>query len=654
MRTVRRGGFLTQGARRLAVSALLLFGCSDALIEPKAKEASNLDDRLTLRGRVCTQPPNANGFPVKVVLIIDESGSMCVSDPPGSQEGSGFCEQTAVQAIVPPGVAEPARVRALRRLVQQFGQSPNVRLSIVPFETNVKNVWPPAATGQRFARPDGSLNAYIAGLQSQLGKGTDYQGAIAYAYSLIAAIAAVSQTNPEELPRTRYVTVFLSDGTPFPRCSANDNLTQYADANNPELTWADSSGSGDFCNIIDPDSPDEITGFVKGTDRNQNYQIFSYVDQMMELKAQYNVGDIRFHTVLLFNEAAVRACGPICQDLYGTYPNTPPALYPQAAKAIATFTLRGMAERGNGVFQEFTDSQINNLGLGALDYSSLASRNVMKTLFVHSLSSVPGLEGREVDSDGDGLPDSLDNPFTEKTNNFFEDSDGDCFDDMFEVLRADQGFKPFEKDGRGCDPASPLTPGCRCRDTDGDGLSQYAEEYLGTRTGLVDSDGDGIPDGIEARYGLGVLSPTAGGLDTDGDGMSDLLEIRQNSNPTQRDRSFAERYGYQYETAAEVQADGRVCYDFAVSNVTLVTPPPRAGQLRGYNLFKLYFGEAPESGIATDYGTWRTACAWAQYNPPSVREPLGPELELTDDHFRRPDQLVDTTAYQTRCVGVAP
>jgi hypothetical protein len=103
-----------------------------------------------------------------------------VSDPPGAQEGSGFCQQVAV--VVPPGVTEPARVRALRRLVDQFRQQPNVQISIVPFETNVKNVWPPAATGNRFARPDGSLDTYIGGLQSQLGKGTDYQGAVSYAH----------------------------------------------------------------------------------------------------------------------------------------------------------------------------------------------------------------------------------------------------------------------------------------------------------------------------------------------------------------------------------------------------------------------------------------------------------------------------------------
>jgi hypothetical protein len=646
--------------RMLMATGLLaasLASCTDTLVEPPIEEQTNLDDRLTLTGRVCTAPANPNGFPVKVVLVIDQSGSMCVSDPPGSQEGSGFCQQVAV--VVPPGVTEPARVRALRRLVDQFEDQPNVQLSIVPFETNVKNVWPPAATGNRFARPDGSLDTYISGLQSQLGKGTDYQGALSYAYSLIASdITANAQTNPEVLPRTRYVVVFLTDGTPYPRCSANDNLSVYATPDSPDLTWADSSSAVEFCNLLDPDSPDNIEGFEPGTDRNQNYQLFSYVRRLIELKDQYNVGDVRMHTVLLFNEEAVRRCGPICQDLYGTYPGVAPAEYPQAAKKIAAFVLRRFAEIGNGVYQEFNDTaEINNLGLGALDYSSFASRNVLKTLMVQSLSSVPAEDGRELDTDGDGLPDRLDNNFTLQTNTFEDDSDDDCLDDGFEARRPDQGFKPGnDRDARGCDPASPLTLGCACRDTDGDGLSQYAEEYLRTRAGLVDSDGDGVPDSIEARYGLDVLEPNVSGIDTDGDAVPDELELKAGSDPTRRDKAFYERFGYQYEVAiAEKRANGSTCYDFSVSNLQMVTPPTRAGVgQQGYNLFKVWFAEAPESGVSTDYGVWRAGCAWAQYDPPSVRVPLGPELTLEDGNFRRPVDLNELGEYRQRCVGDEP
>lgn len=635
-----------------------LWSCSDAMLESRVDALSNLDDRLTLQGRVCTRPPSPSGFPVKVVVVIDESGSMCVSDPPGSQLDNGFCQRREILDIIPEGVTEPARVRALKRLVQQFrevnAQGGNVQVSVAPFETNVRNVWPPTTTGDRFARPDNNIDSYIEGLQSQLGKGTDYQGALSYAYSLISSdINAVAQSNPELLPRTRYVVVFLTDGTPYPRCSATDNLSVYADPDNPDLTWADSLR--DFCNLTN--TTDQIDGFEVGTDRNQNYQLFSYVRRLMELKDQYNVGDLRMHTVLLFNQEAVRACGPICQDIYGVYPGVEPARYPEAAKKIAAWLLRRFADIGNGVYQEFNDTgEISNLGLGALDYSSFASRNVMKTLMVESLSSAPGDTGRVLDSDGDGVPDSIDNSFTLKTNTFVADSDGDCLDDGFEYRREDQGFRAAnDLDARGCNPASPLTPNCVCRDTDGDGLSQFAEDYLRTRTGIVDSDGDGVPDGLEARWGLNPLENSVSGLDTDGDGIPDAQELRAGSNPTRRDKAFHERFGYQYETRiAEVRPDGSLCYDFTVSNLQLVTPPDRAGVKQGYNLFKVWFAEAPESGVSTDYGVWRTACAWAQYAPPSVRVPVGPELAFEDADFRRPDTLSNPWNNQNDCVGIPP
>ncbi|MFP2960166.1 cell-cell cohesion protein MtsD [Myxococcus sp. 1LA] len=635
-----------------------LWSCSDAMLESRVDALSNLDDRLTLQGRVCTRPPNPSGFPVKVVVVIDESGSMCVSDPPGAQLDSGFCQRREILDIIPEGVTEPARVRALKRLVQQFrevnAQGGNVQVSVAPFETNVRNVWPPATTGDRFARPDNNIDSYIEGLQSQLGKGTDYQGALSYAYSLISSdINAVSQSNPELLPRTRYVVVFLTDGTPYPRCSANDNLSVFADPDNPDLTWADSLT--DFCNLTN--TTDQIDGFEVGTDRNQNYQLFSYVRRLMELKDQYNVGDLRMHTVLLFNQEAVRACGPICQDIYGVYPGVEQARYPEAAKKIAAWLLRRFADMGNGVYQEFNDTgEISNLGLGALDYSSFASRNVMKTLMVESLSSAPGDTGRVLDSDGDGVPDSIDNGFTLKTNPFVVDSDGDCLDDGFEYRREDQGFRAANHlDARGCNPASPLTPNCVCRDTDGDGLSQFAEDYLRTRSGIVDSDGDGVPDGLEARWGLNPLENSVAGLDTDGDGIPDAQELRAGSDPTRRDKAFHERFGYQYETRiAEVRPDGSLCYDFTISNLQLVTPPDRSGVKQGYNLFKVWFAEAPESGVSTDYGVWRTACAWAQYAPPSVRVPLGPELAFEDGDFRRPDTLSNPWNNQNDCVGIPP
>ncbi len=650
-------------ALRSPVLALLAFtACSDAFIEPKPSQDVNVDDRLTLAGRVCTDPPDQSGFPVKVVLVVDQSGSMCVSDPPGSQGQMGFCEMAAaLLATYGTLPTEPARVRAIKALMTQFQNQPNVEVALVPFETNAKQTFP---MNGGFARPNSQLLSEVDTLQSTLGKGTDYQGAFALTYAIIADdINKTNKSSPELLPRTRYVVVFLTDGTPYPRCSANDNLPQqdYADPDHPDLTWADSSSAIYFCNLIDPTDPDAITGFVAGTDRNQNYQIFSYVDQIMQLRLQFNVGDIRIHTILLFNEQAVQQCGAICQDLYGTYPNVPFASgYPAAAKKIAVWTLTQIAQRGNGVFQAFENGDIANMGLGALDYSSLSAPNVLKQLMVHSLSSFPGDVTRVVDSDGDGLPDTIDNSFTmvngkpQNTNPFIDDTDGDCFSDGFEVMHRDDGFRPDVKDLRGCDPASMLTPGCTCADTDGDGLSQYAEASLGTQDTLVDSDGDGIPDGIEVEYGLDPLSPTSAGLDTDGDGIPDAVEERGDGNPIKRDVEFFNAEAYAYQTVAQRQADESVCYDFKVSNIKLVTPPNRAGRRQGYNLLKLWFAEAPESGVATDYGVWRSACAWAEYDPPSVRIPAGPTLQMTNANFVRPFQLENAAQYQSGCAGTPP
>ncbi len=94
---------------------------------------------------------------------------------------------------------------------------------------------------------------------------------------------------------------------------------------------------------------------------------------------------------------------------------------------------------------------------------------------------------------------------------------------------ASEGFNPAVPDPRGY----PANPNCDLNDTDGDGLSTCAEQYLGTDVGIVDSDSDGIPDGLEVRYGFDPLHhDDFAHQDTDGDGISDLDEFRANTDPT--------------------------------------------------------------------------------------------------------------------------
>ncbi len=648
--------------------AVVLSSCTSASLEKPAAAATSLDNQLTLTGTICTQPPNPNGFPVKVLFLVDQSGSMCISDPPGSQGVAGLCEELVQLGIVPAGLTTPARVRAIESLLTQFqneitNNGANISISIVPFATNVQNPYPDEGSTPGFVSPFG-LTGYLSALQGQLGKGTDDQGALDYAYNLIASdVAATYQSNPEILPRTRYVVVWLTDGTPYPRCAANDNLPEYADPQHPYLIWADSVPS--YCNEAGAETGDPINGFVPGTDRNQNYQIFSYVDQLMSLKSAYNIGDIRVDTVLLFNQAAVQACGTICEDIYGVYPNTPVSQYPEAAHEVAQWLLTQVALRGNGVYQEFIDGNIQDLGLGALDYTSLASRNVVKNLIVQALRSEPNVTMRSVDSDGDGLIDSNDQSYLypgSELSPYNQDSNQDGFSDRFEVLHQAQGFHPGSptKDLRGCDPTRAATLGCvYFTDTDGDGLTQWEEAYLGTYPNIVDSDSDGLPDGMEVRYGLDPLLSNVG-MDTDSDGISDIDEIRGGTDPSTPDRALYDSSAMQYTFTPTIQGDNSVCYNYTVSNITLVTPPNNVGSVEGFNLFKVWFDEAPEDAVANDYGVWKVACVWAQYAPATggatgVRVPAGPSLTVNDANFYPPSQLIYPSQYLGNlCVGIPP
>ncbi|MGI6460600.1 MAG: dockerin type I domain-containing protein [Candidatus Hydrogenedentales bacterium] len=60
------------------------------------------------------------------------------------------------------------------------------------------------------------------------------------------------------------------------------------------------------------------------------------------------------------------------------------------------------------------------------------------------------------------------------------------------------------------------------QDSDGDGLTNFEEEYYGTDPNSPDTDGDGMPDGWEVQYGLDPLDPADADVDMNGDGRTNL------------------------------------------------------------------------------------------------------------------------------------
>ncbi|HEY1080807.1 MAG TPA: hypothetical protein VGE29_01010 [Prosthecobacter sp.] len=113
------------------------------------------------------------------------------------------------------------------------------------------------------------------------------------------------------------------------------------------------------------------------------------------------------------------------------------------------------------------------------------------------------------DTDGDGLSDSHELVFVSPpTDPLKPDTDGDLLTDMEELN------------------AASLYPGLRLMlsptktDTDGDGVS----DYQAVQTYLQDSDGGGVPDGIELMYGLNPKLAADDAGDLDGDGQSNAEE----------------------------------------------------------------------------------------------------------------------------------
>ncbi len=621
----------TAAALALGVAMALAAACTDAgLQENPREEVDFVDNLLDLHGEYCTSPAEELEFPVKILVVMDQSASLQCTD-------QDYLRRTAVS-----------------NLVNDLRGNPAVSFGYIGFHAAIYRVG--FTTADEFM---GAMSEAII----QLGPATDYQGVLS---TVVQTLEQDLINSPMSLrARTKYVVLFVSDGVPEPRCDAGCE-----DDNSACDDGEDNDGDG-LVDGGDPDcadtSPDRLYGICNASDEdleeladdeyvdmrsicpeyNMEYQILRRVDDIMALADAYGVGDLRFHTVFLFasQEVVDARCGG-SGAAFGY------------VRDEAMPLLQSMADAGEGTFREVnvaTDREGNFL---RVDYQPLESTfDLMETLAVNTNSMATPL-GPVTDTDGDGIEDDAE--FDGSLDRFMSDTDNDGWSDLFELRNDAAGFDALDGNrpraccpefglaGTCCSapfvcacPTPPMSADAELTDRDGDGLNAAEERFIGTDERDPDTDGDRLPDGLEFRLGLDPTEPDAL-ADHDFDGIRTRDEVRAATDPQLPDASREAARGVRYRVEDIGQdSSHRRCYEFDVNNIELVTTLQQPGAdgegdpvTQGRNRIYLMMVEEPVE-LAGHRGNLFLGCVEATYLGDTFKDP--------------PDGLVDLTQVRDAC-----
>ncbi len=671
----------------LAAALLSQTTCSKVRLEfpEREQELVGVDDKLRLQGEFCTSPAANVVYPVKIMFIVDGSGSQQFSDQ------------------------NRQRVVAVTETIQALIGSGATFFKIIVFNASVTPT-PPIADDEPVYTND--LARIAPGLDNvaQADTVTDYQGALSVAYSEMVRDMESVRNDPlrgfAELGRTKYVTVFMSDGFPDPQCKVGlgndfdpnfppDNINLLcedadyiacimqagnctdgtlcrSDADcvsgggcSGQPTCANDPGNGGayVCTSEDgetscfaPEDSSSLFGglgnitLLAGNDYNQPYQILKLVQDIMDLEDRYQVGEMRFNSALVLDPLADPAIVAIFGDTTQAIP-----------------LMQQMAAVGDGDYLEFYGG--DSIDFGSLNFDSLKQTRVIRGFFVQAVSNRLTEGGNLADTDFDGMVDE--DEYDAGTNPLRADTDGDGYGDYIEHTKRGFGFDPNDPclpaivdmsrggDATLCTRADPRTwvncdhdgfgAGATYFDDDFDGLTNCEERAVGTDPRIPDTDADGLIDQVDVYAGL---SPTVWDYDRDldQDGIPNGREIEWHLNPLvfQSDVESREHYRYVRNEIGKT-IDGRTCYSFDVRHVHLaatgisedITPPTT-----GINEIRLYILENMSDNLS-GVPLVRVACLRPRYVPPTLKVPAtGDVNDLNGDLVDRDGNSTDALTRQ--------
>ncbi len=558
------------------LAAAVFAACTNTYLFDERRDNQVPRDRtLTLEGAFCTPSPNEVVRPIKIILAMDASQSMAVTDPNGS------------------------RAKAVIDLLDNLPQEPEINFVVMLFAGST-TAWLSKSGAQVFDRvvdydqndkdqlKQRILNFTVPGNLANRDS-TDFVKPLSDIYSLInrdIAVTRLMQGNDET--RARYSVIFLSDGQP-------------TNNQDDELLCGDA------------------------------------VRRIRQLKDLAD--DVKVNTVHVFiptQPLASTACmfdGGITVPIGGNncgIPDLPPGSCPLLIVNQNAERLTRMADLGGGDFRDFRNGEpINFLNFR---FGQVRHTFIFDKLIASNFSAPAGSPLDAGDADSDGLIDSKE--LTEGTLPWVADTDTDGFSDGVEVWARDTRggmFTPNQvplPDGGNLDRGCPVE--LRGVDSDCDTLSDCDEQIIGTNALRVDSDDDGVSDAVEWKLGS---QPSSKDLpqDPDNDRVPTGDELMMHMDPLKVDSDNLSVTGYRYEVTKRggLDGDGRQCWDFRISNVALADTMadsrdagnpdggedlPRVGQ--GFNDIFVSYSMTPG-----DDPTGRTVLRTFRYT--SARFPVG-------------------------------
>lgn len=333
-------------------------------------------------------------------------------------------------------------------------------------------------------------------------------------------------------------------------------------------------------------------------------EIREAVDNIGGLRKQQRLAEVALHTVYL------------------AAPDTPDSIQLEAKELLA-----GMAQLGNGTYRSFEATE--RINLFSIDFTSFIRTFALKQLVAMNLNALPRDGLSLVDTDGDGLTDA--DEYLAGTSPFVADTDGDGYSDLIEVRQTNAGLDPLFSGDADCAMATDH------RDDDGDGLLNCEERLFGTNSRLIDSDADGFPDDVEIRMGT---NPSAADTlaDTELDGALNGTELAAHTDPTHNDVMDFSRIAYRssLRLLRDLESPpGRLCYDFSVSNVTLVPTGAPAALPEGTNTVLFRVASAPADS-PDDFGNHQVACVRPRYRrDPEVKTPSSGQMLIPMTAFKK-------------------